>query len=245
MLILSRNRLIIERNGRKFGVLQCTRFTTVHICRVLLMPADFDFGLGSFSALCKNYNFTIFLKLGSSPNFHPIHPNFIQGIIIIQAVTFYGDLSKIAKIMALWNFLNTGPYAAGIFNFSHNFHWSLSKLCDNTGYHGKSECLLEYCNEKLASSTWGNIILFYLQLFKTILVYWVFSSSRASRPLGLLFGDLPKLKILCQNEFFLNTGPYGAGNFKTPLLQFSSDVNQTLWGHWLPWCYFSWQLAKF
>ncbi len=28
-----------------------------------------------------------------------------------------------------------------------------SKLCDNIGYHGKSKCLLEYCNEKLASST--------------------------------------------------------------------------------------------
>ncbi len=69
--------------------------------------------------------------------------------------------------MALWNFLNAGPYAAGIFNFSHKFHCSSSKLCDNIGYNGKSKCLLEYCNDKLASSTWDNI--FYLQLFKTFL----------------------------------------------------------------------------
>ena len=48
------------------------------------------------------------------------------------------------------------------------------------------------------------------------------------------YGDLfLTLKILWHFEFFLNTGPYGAGNFKTLLLpQFSSDVSQTLWGHW-------------
>ncbi len=47
-------------------------------------------------------------------------------------------------------------------------------------------------------------------------------------------------------EFLLT---YGAGNFKTLHLQFSSDVSQTLWGHWLPWYntgyYFCWQSAKF
>ncbi len=32
--------------------------------------------------------------------------------------------------------------------FSHNFHWSSSKLYENIGYHAKSKC-----NEKLASST--------------------------------------------------------------------------------------------
>ena len=37
-----------------------------------------------------------------------------------------------------------------------------------------------------------------------------------------------KLKIVWYFEIFVNTGPYGAGNFKTLLLQFSSDVSQTL-----------------
>ncbi len=36
-----------------------------------------------------------------------------------------------------------------------------------------------------APSTWASCILF--KNFQNILVYWVFSSSRASRPLGLLF----------------------------------------------------------
>ncbi len=35
----------------------------------------------------------------------------------------------------------------------HNFHWNPSKLYDNIGYHGKSKGLLEYWNQKLASST--------------------------------------------------------------------------------------------
>ncbi len=54
----------------------------------------------------------------------------------------------------LWHveiFLNTGPYAE--LEISKCFHWSPSKLYDNIGYHDKSKCLLEYCNEKLASST--------------------------------------------------------------------------------------------
>ena len=49
--------------------------------------------------------------------------------------------------------------------FWHNFHWSPAKLYDDIAYHGKSNCLLEYCNKKLASSTWDNT--FYLKLFKT------------------------------------------------------------------------------
>ena len=40
-----------------------------------------------------------------------------------------------------------------------------------------------------------------------------------------------KLKMLWHFEIFVNTEPYGAGNFKALLLQFSSNVNQTSWGH--------------
>ncbi len=47
-------------------------------------------------------------------------------------------------------------------------------------------------------------------------MYWVFSSSRASRPLGLLLVAV-----------FINMGSCGSQNFKTPLFQqFSSDFNQ-------------------
>ncbi len=58
----------------------------------------FEFGLGSFSALYKISNFTNFLKLCPSPNFHPIHPNFIQGIIIILGVTFLVICQELQKI---------------------------------------------------------------------------------------------------------------------------------------------------
>ena len=37
-----------------------------------------------------------------------------------------------------------------------------------------------------------------------------------------------ELKILWHFEIFANTGPYGAGNFKTLLLQFLNDLSQTL-----------------
>ena len=33
------------------------------------------------------------------------------------------------------------------------YHWSVPKLYENIGYCGKSKCLLEYCHERLASST--------------------------------------------------------------------------------------------
>ncbi len=58
----------------------------------------------------------------------------------------------------LWHFeiSNKEPYMQLEISkcyFSHNFHWSPSKLFDNIGYNDKSKCLLEYCNEKFASST--------------------------------------------------------------------------------------------
>ena len=76
-----------------------------------------EFGLGSFGALCKIYNFTIF-KLWSCANFHPIHANviFIQGILIMgqyRLFLFIGNLPKIKKKM--WHFANTGQYSTGNF----------------------------------------------------------------------------------------------------------------------------------
>ena len=115
---ISRKRLIVERNGRKFPFLQ-------------------------------------FLKFCSSPSFHSIHLNFIQGIIIIQAVTFWRP-TKNCKNYGILKFFLTQVHMQLEFSkryFSHNFHWSPPKLCDNISYHGKLKCLLEYCNVKLASST--------------------------------------------------------------------------------------------
>ncbi len=72
-------------------------------------------------------------------------------------------------------------FAAGIFNFGvhPNFVTTLATMVN------LNACLLEYCNDKLAFSIWGNIIILF-KTFQDITLYWVFSSSRASRPPGLL-----------------------------------------------------------
>ncbi len=94
-----------------------------------------------------------FLKLCSSPKFPPIHPNFMQGILIIQAIACLVICQKFLKYN-VWHFemlLNTGPYAAG--NFKVLFIPQFSLEPQNISYHGKCKCLLEYCNEKLAFGT--------------------------------------------------------------------------------------------
>ena len=120
----------------------------------------------SFSALCDISNLQ-FLKVCSSPKFHPIHPNFIQGILIMgqyRLLLFFGD----CQILKSQRYI------------SHNFHCSPSKLYDNIGYHGKPKCLLEYCNEKLASSTYDNI--FYLNKSKHSSVLGLHFKQRVKAP---------------------------------------------------------------
>ncbi len=121
-----------------------------------------------------------FLKLCFSPNFHQIHQNFIQCIIIIQAITFLVICRKLQKVWHFDIFLNTGPYAVGIFKvlFLPQFCLeSIQTLWQHWLPYSKSKGLLEYWNEKLYSM---------FKTFQHILVYWVFSSSRISRSLDLL-----------------------------------------------------------
>ncbi len=84
--------------------------------------------MGSFGALCKLSNFTIFKKLCSSHNFHPIHPNFIQCIIIIQAVTVLAMGQKLKKLWHFEIFLTTEPYAPGIFKVLFLSQFSLESI---------------------------------------------------------------------------------------------------------------------
>ncbi len=129
---ISRKWLLVERNGRKFG----TGCTTVHIFRVLLMPNSFSLVWGH-SVHFVNFQFYNFRKTlllsqfssGSSKLYTSYHNH--------TGCHFFGNLQKNCKNYGTLNFLNTGPYAAGSSNSSHNFLWSPSKLCDNTGYHGK------------------------------------------------------------------------------------------------------------
>ena len=59
-----------------------------------------EFGFRSFGALCRFSNFTIF------KTWHPIHPNFIQGIIIVQAVAFLAICQKLQNLWYFECFLN-------------------------------------------------------------------------------------------------------------------------------------------
>ncbi len=92
---ISQKRLIVERNGRKFGA----RGTTVHICRVLLMPNSLSLVWGHSVHFAK-FPMLRFSKGYCSPSFRSISTRFYYkhvGHKGIQAVTVFGDLPKINK----------------------------------------------------------------------------------------------------------------------------------------------------
>ncbi len=79
--------------------------------------------------------------------FIQFHPNFIQRTLIIEQY----------RLFPFWRFApNYKNYGISKFfliqdhvqleisksYFSHNFHWSPSKLYENVGYHGKSKFLI-------------------------------------------------------------------------------------------------------
>ncbi len=82
-----------------------------------------EFGLGSFGALCKIFNFPIFKTLFLSQ----FPPNFIQCILIIgqYRLLLFGDLPKFLNIRHFEVFLNTGQYAAGKFKVLFLLQFSL------------------------------------------------------------------------------------------------------------------------
>ena len=79
-----------------------------------------EFGLGSFGALCKISNFTIFetrLRSQFSSDSTKLYTNiyFIQCIIIMQAVTVLAIGQKLQKLWYFEIFLKQDHYAAVIF----------------------------------------------------------------------------------------------------------------------------------
>ncbi len=149
-----------------------------------------------------------------------------QGIIIIQVVTFLAICQKLQKVWHFEIFLNTGPYAAGIFKVRFLPQFSLEStqtLWQRIVYHGKSKCLLEYCNEKLASSTWDNIL---FKTFQNILVYSVFSSRWVSRHLGLLI-----FNTFCGFVFAASSTPTGS-RFSRNVTPVPSGPSGPFWFFW-------------
>ena len=122
---------------------------------VLFMPDSLNLVWGHSVNFAK---FPILPFLKHLPIFIRFHPNLykVPNYGAIQAITFLAFCQKLQKLWHFEFFLNTRPYMLlkiSECHFSHNFHWSQSNLYENIGYHGKSKCLLEYCNQKLASST--------------------------------------------------------------------------------------------
>ena len=91
---ISQKRLIVERNGWRFG----TRATTVHLCRALLMLDCLSLVWGHLVHFAKFPTLQFFLQLCS---FHNFHPNFIQGIISYRLSLFLVIGQKLQK---LWHF---------------------------------------------------------------------------------------------------------------------------------------------
>ena len=109
---MSWKRLIVERNGWKFG----TRGTTVHIYRVLLMPNSLSLVWGHSVHFAK-FPMLRFSKAYCSPSFRLISTKFYYkygGHKGIQAVTVFGDLLKFKNFMPLEICVNTEPYGAEI-----------------------------------------------------------------------------------------------------------------------------------
>ncbi len=125
MWILSRKWLMVERNRRKFG----TRCTTVHICRVLWCRIPWVW-FGVIQCTLQNFQFYNFLKTLLLSQFSSDSSKLYKVSQSYRLPLFWRSAKNCKSYGTLWNFLNTGPYAAGIF--------SLSKLCDNIGYHGNT-----------------------------------------------------------------------------------------------------------
>ncbi len=99
---ISWKRLIVERNGWKFG----TRGTTVNIYKVHLMPDSLSLVWGHSMHLAK-FHMLKFSKGYCSYSFNSISTKLYckyVGHDGIQAATVFGDLLKFKNCMTLWNF---------------------------------------------------------------------------------------------------------------------------------------------
>ncbi len=117
----SRKRLKRSKPGRQFG----TRGPTVHNMEGTFDTRFLEFGLGSFGAICKLSNSTIFKNLLLS-EFSSDSSKLYKGILIIQAVTFW----RSAKNCKNYGIMAQDHMQLEVSKcyFSHNCHWSPSKF---------------------------------------------------------------------------------------------------------------------
>ena len=122
------------------GVLQC-----IYV-GYLWWPIPWDW-FGVIWCTLQNFQIYDFQNTTPPPNFHLISSNFIQGIIIMGQYRLFTVLLICPKLKKKYGFLifflTHDHIQLQISNcyFSHNFHWSPSKLFENIGYRNKSNCL--------------------------------------------------------------------------------------------------------
>ena len=133
---ISWKRLIVEQNRWKFG----TRGSTVHICRVLLMPDSLHLVWGH-SVHFARFPMLRFSKCYSSPSFHSTSTKFYckyVGHKGFQSVTFFGNLPKFKNFMVHWNISQHRTMGLEISKrfSSYIFHLMSPKLYEDISYHG-------------------------------------------------------------------------------------------------------------
>ncbi len=206
--------LTIEQNGWKFG----TSGPRNSLCRVI-------FGSGHLSSVWgHSVHFAKFPMLRFSkgyccPSFHPNSTKHYwkqgnQGRI--QAIT----ILAICQIIKVY-----GTLKISYLSYIASIHKSILVSSDKWS--------------SRASRPWvfGSLGFFF---FFQILNCWfitIFSLSLTYRTMNMVLKTAScRVKRMKIWEIVVSTLPYVADNFKTLLiLQFSSNVSQTLSGHWIPW----------
>ncbi len=112
---ISWKQLIVEQNGRKFG----THGTTVHICRVLLMPDSLSLVWGHSVHFTNFMIFKSLLLSQFSSDFTKLIVWWLWGNIgfdiFWQSAKKYHSLYAQISIRHFEIFVNTGPYLGGNF----------------------------------------------------------------------------------------------------------------------------------
>ncbi len=138
-------------------------------------------------------------------------------------------------LQILWHtetFVNTEPY--GIRHFKTQLFFAPSE----TNLMRALFIIMEY---KLLLFLAMGKVLKHLWYFEIVII-WMCNILKTS--------DRRAKLIKLETRFSRNYCTYvGYFSCLIPWVQFSSDLSQTLWGHWVPWwntsCHFSWHWAKF
>ena len=156
---------------------------------------------------------------------------------------YLGDLPKFTNFMALWNF-NMGVNGKIL---KCAISWKQLIIEQNGRKFGTQGTTVDLCRvlfmPESLSLVWGHLVHFVkFAMLRFSKGYCCHSFHSISGKLyckyvgheGIqavtVLAICQNLKILWRFEIFVNTEPYGTGNFKTLLLrQFSCDLGQTLW----------------